>query len=238
MRVVFQSIRQWFPRGRKAEKRISIICAYNNLKKLNDYLIQSLNKQNAPFELLTIDNAGGDFTSAARILNEAAKKAKYEYLMFVHQDVALDSNTWLANVQTDLGSLYRLGAAGVAGKGKDGLAASVRHGNPPYFAGPERLRRPARVQTLDGCLMIVPREIFKRISFDETTCDGWYLYVGDYCLDLTRLGYRIYVLPHQIYHESTGPCDRSVYEKARKNIIEKHRYHTKMIYTTIGDWEI
>ena len=93
------------------------------------------------------------------------------------------------------------------------------------------------VLTLDGCLIIVPRKIFEGISFDETTSNGWYLYVVDYCLDLTRLGYNIYVLPHQIYHESMGPYDCSVYEKARKNILEKHQTHTKMIYTTVGDWK-
>jgi len=234
---VFQSIRQRLLRGCKAEMGISIICAYNDRQKLTDYLIHSLNQQDGPFESLMIDNTRGDFTSAAGILNETARKAKYEYLMFVHQDVALDSNTWLANVQRDLGSLYRLGAAGVAGKSKHGLATSVSHGNPPFFVGPKRLLRPAQVQTLDGCLIIVPRKIFEGISFDETTSNGWYLYVVDYCLDLTRLGYNIYVLPHQIYHESMGPYDCSVYEKARKNIIEKHRTHTKMIYTTVGDWK-
>jgi len=234
---VLRWIAQWFLRWRKVEKGISIICVYNNRKKLNDYLIQSLNKQTVSFELLTIDNTAGDFRSAARILNETARKAKYKYLMFVHQDVEMDSNDWLANAQRDLDSLYRLGAAGVVGISEQGLASSVFTGDPAYFVGTERLYKPVQVQTLDGCLMIVPRRIFKRISFDETTIEGWYFYAVDYCLDLIRLGYRIYVLPCKTYHESPGPHDPSVYEKTLKKILEKHRNHIEMIYSTMGVWK-
>jgi GT2 family glycosyltransferase len=234
---MFWRIRKLFFRRRQAGKGFSIICVYNNKKKLDAYLIKSLEQQTVPFELITVDNTAENFRSVAPLLNEAAKNAKHDYLMFVHQDVALVSKDWLANVQGDLGFLYRLGAAGVAGKSKNGFAASVCHGNPPYFVGPKRLNRPVRVQTLDGCLMIVSRKVFERTSFDETTIEGWYLYVMDYCLDLTRLGYRIYVLPHQIYHESTGPSDRTVYQKTLKNIIEKHRKYTKMIYATLGEWK-
>lgn len=230
-------IKQWLTVRRKMEPGFSIICVYNDLKKLNHYLVNSLNQQTFPFELLAIDNTGGSIKSAARVLNDTAKKARFEYLMFVHQDVALDSTEWLAAVHKNLGALHRLGAAGVAGKSEDGLAASVTHGNPPFFVGPERLVKPVRVQTLDGCLMIVPRKIFGRISFDVTAIEGWYLYAVDYCLDLTRLGYHIYVLPHQVYHESMGPRDLSLYEKTLKNIIDKHRKHTKMIYATMGDWQ-
>jgi GT2 family glycosyltransferase len=234
---VFRSLKQWINKRRRVKKGFSIICVYNNRRKLNDYLIRSLNHQTFPFEFLAIDNTQGEAISAARVLNKTAGKARYDYLMFVHQDVALDSKEWLANVRRDLDSLYRLGAAGVAGKSQNGLAASVSHGNPPFFVGPEKLNSPVQVQTLDGCLMIVPRKIFERLSFDETTLEGWYLYVVDYCLDLTRLGYRIYVLPHQIYHESTGPSDSSVYRKTLNKILEKHRSHTRMIYTTVGDWQ-
>jgi GT2 family glycosyltransferase len=234
---VFRSIRQCLNRWYKAEKGFSIICAYNNRRKLNDYLIRSLSNQTVSYELFAIDNTNGKTISAAGILNVTARKAKYNYLMFVHQDVALDSKDWLANVQRELDSLSLLGAAGVAGNSENGLVASVSHGNPPAFVGTERLNQPVQVQTLDGCLMIVPRKIFQKISFDEITIEGWYLYAVDYCLDLARLGYRIYVLPHQIYHESTGPRDSSVYQKTLNNIITKHRSHTKIIYSTVGEWK-
>lgn len=216
---------------------ISIICVYNNREKLDKYLIPSLEKQTAAFELLTIDNTAGKHVSAPAILNQTAEKATYEYLMFVHQDVSLDSETWLADAQRDMRLSPRLGAAGVAGRNVIGLFAAVRHGIPPKKINRKRFFWPIRVQTLDGCLMIVPKKIFEIVLFDEKVIKGWYLYVPNFCLDLLRLGYSSYVLPRWIYHESTGPEDRSRWHPTMQEIIKKHRDHVKKIYTTLGIWE-
>jgi len=216
---------------------ISIICVYNNLEKLDRYLIPSLEKQTAAFELLAIDNTAGKHMSAPAILNQTAKKATYEYLMFVHQDVSLCSKTWLADAQRDMRFLPRLGAAGVAGRNVIGLFAAVRHGIPPKKINRKRFFCPIRVQTIDGCLMIIPKKIFKAVLFDEKVIKGWYLYSVNFCLDLLRLGYRSYVLPRRIYHESTGPKDRSRWHPTMQEIIEKHCDHVRKIYTTLGIWE-
>ncbi len=237
MKAALQSFRQRFLRGSKTAQGISVICAYNNREKLDQYLIDSLNRQDSPFELLIIDNTQGRYPSAAEILNETARKARYDYLMFVHQDVTLLSGTWLADAQRSLRHLRRLGAAGAAGNGRRGPAASVLQGNPPSRAVRKKLRKPVPVQTLDGCLMIVPAEVFQKIAFAEKAVSGWYLYTANYCLDLIRAGYLIYVLPYPIYHESTGPSDPNSYERARQNLMERHRDHMRVIYTTIGTWE-
>lgn len=233
---MFWRIRKLFFRECDAEKGFSVICVYNDQNKLDNYLIKSLKQQTAPFELITIDNTTGNHCSAAPLLNEAARKARHNYLMFVHQDVELLSANWLTSARNNMKSLYRLGAVGVAGGHKKGTMANVIHGNPPYLAGQHRPKIPVRVQTLDGCLMIVPREIFARFSFDEDTIKGWYLYIANYCLDLARHGYRSYVLPYKIYHESTGPADRHIYQKTINKIIKKHRDHVRTIYTTVGKW--
>jgi hypothetical protein len=235
--TLFYRMNEWFSIPHKKHSGMSIICAYDNTKKLNSYLIQSLSKQTSEYELLTVDNTAGNFTKASNILNKTGERAKYDYIMFVHQDIFLGSIDWLENVLKELPKLPRLGAAGVAGKSKEGAFASVSHGSPPFFAGGKRLSKPAKVQTLDGCLIIVPKKIFKRISFDESTIEGWYLYAVDYCLDLTRRGYNIYVLPDQVYHESTGPGDERLYEKTLKNILEKHKKEIDTIYSTMGEWK-
>jgi glycosyltransferase involved in cell wall biosynthesis len=218
-------------------KGFSVLCVYNNRQKFNDYLVTSLNRQTIPFELIAIDNTTGKFNSAAPLLNEAAKNAKYDYLMFAHQDVSLDSPKWLERVRKDLEKLYPFGAAGVAGKLDKEMLASVSHGNPPCFVGKIKLRKPARVQTLDGCLMIVPKETFLKMPFDEAAVDGWMLYVANYCLDLIRQGYRNYVLPHEVYHESTGCEDRDALQNVMTKIIARHQDHVKTIYTTVGTWK-
>ena len=237
MKRVYQIFKDRLMKGRGAKQGFSVICAFNDEQKLNTYLMRSLREQTIPFELLAIDNTTGLYPCAAGILNETAKKARHDYLMFVHQDVALLSPKWLKNAANVLRKLPAFGAAGVAGKSAVGLPASVYHGSPPFSVSPTSLKRPVAVQTLDGCLMIVSRNIFSQVQFDEKTCDSWYFYVANFCLDLARLGYKIYVLPQKIYHESTGPVNRDVFEKTRQAMIRKHRNHTAKIYTTMGDWE-
>lgn len=76
---------------------ISIVCVYNDEKILNDFLLKSLKAQTVEYELIKIDNTQNRFKSAAEALNYGGKKAKGEYIMLVHQDVDLSSDTWLKN---------------------------------------------------------------------------------------------------------------------------------------------
>jgi hypothetical protein len=215
----------------------SIICAYNDYEKLEKYLIRSLSRQQATYELLTIDNQKGSYPSATPILNQTAHRARYDFLLFVHQDIVFLSDTWLIDVQSKLSSFKHLGAVGVAGKTDKGvLWASVIHGDPPTYAGPRDLQNAVEVQTLDGCLIIVPRMIFEKIPFDESH-KGWYLYIAGYCLDLLRNGYKSYVVPDLIYHASTGPLSPISYEEAVRHLIRRHKSSVETIYTTVGEWK-
>lgn len=215
---------------------VSVICPCNNMEKLEKYLIPSLEMQSAPHELLLIDNTDNAFPSAAPILNKTAQKARHDHLMFVHQDVSLDSKHWLADALAELGSLEKYCLAGVAGVNRWQWYASVYSDSPRRFIGKIKLSKPVRVQTLDGCLLLVSRELFMRHPFDESATDGWYLFVANYCLDLARIGYPSYVLPQCVFHESLGPKDRSVFEKMRGIMAARHKDHVKTIYTTVGKW--
>lgn len=224
--------------GRKRpEEGFSIICVYNDPGKLDRYLVSSLKNQVCPFELLTIDNTRGQHRSAGKILNKTARKAQFPYLVFIHQDVAILSPHWLRGAIRMLSGLKRCGAAGVAGRTASGIVTDVIHGSPPVPAGKVLSGEPVESQTLDGCLMIVPRTLFEQVAFDEAL-EGWYLYVAGYCLDLVRLGYKNYVIPSSIYHESDGPANPAVFEKAKEHLINKHRGFIDIIYTTIGIWTI
>jgi hypothetical protein len=231
--------RKIFPgeKGDSINTGVSIICACNDYEKLEKYLMASLRRQHSPYEMLIIDNQKGLYSSAAPILNRTAHQAQYDHILFVHQDVALLSDTWLIDVQNRLSSLRHPGVVGVAGKTDKGMLwASVIHGDPPCHAGPRDSCKPVEVQTLDGCLLIVPRKIFERVPFDESH-KGWYLYVAGYCLDLRRKGYKSYVFPDLIYHASTGPSSPSSYEEAVRHLVTRHKCSIETIYTTMGDWK-
>ena len=106
---------------------ISIVCVYNNEEIFNNYLLKSLKSQTAKHEEILIDNTQGRFKSAAEALNWGGRKAKGKYIMFVHQDVDLSSNTWLENAENILDPIINLGIAGVAGMSEEGLINKERN---------------------------------------------------------------------------------------------------------------
>ena len=217
---------------------ISIVCIYNNSQILNDCLLKSLKNQTAKFELIKLDNSKGQFKSAAEALNYSGKRAKGKYLMFVHQDVDLSSNTWLEEAEKILDELPKVGIAGVAGrtKNEDLIITQIKHGNPPRFAGKMQIKKPVKVQTVDECLVIIPKAIFASLQFDENVCDDWHLYAVDYCLSIKKLGFFSYVIPMFIYHKSPGHSISGKYFTTLKKVLKKHKNEYDKIYTTVGNW--
>jgi hypothetical protein len=106
------------------------------------------------------------------------------------------------------------------------------------------------VQTVDECLVIIPRPVFDMLQFDEKVCDDWHLaYAIDYSLSVARLGLGAHVIPASIYHSSTGIPIRNIwqtilsigilpagYYQTMRKLLKKHRSHAKQVYTTCGLW--
>ena len=172
------------------------------------------------------------------MLNAAGCSARGDFLMFVHQDVELLSSSWLRDAEQTVARLSDLGAAGVAGRTARGeMAASVCHGEPAtQVCNRKPRKKPLKTQTLDGCLAITPAAVFKQVRFDEDACRGWHLFIAEYCLTLGSKGFGVYVLPHEVYHRSTGPADKRVYAQTVEAIIKKHGTYHRFIHTTVGTW--
>lgn len=225
---------------------ISVITVYNNERTLNDWLLRSLASQKTPYQKILINNVNGKFKSAASALNYCAKDAKGDFLMFVHQDVRLLGSDWFKKAETHLKEIDNLGVAGVAGMVEQGSSLKERGRNVIYHYGEQRKKwewgnsidQPTKVQTLDGLLMIVPRNVFNKLKFDEATCPGWHLYDVDYALSIQKLGLSVYVLPLEVWHGSTTrKLDLSYFNTLRR-ISVKHRDRFNRIYTTMGEWDI
>lgn len=210
---------------------------YNNEEILNDYLLKSLKNQTTNYELILIDNTQKKFKSAAEAFNQEGKKAKGNYIIFTHQDVDLSSNMFLNNLEIILDSISNLGIAGVAGKSKEKIIVSnIKEGIPPKLSGKIQINEPVKIQTLDECLFIIPKNIFDEVPFDEKVCSGWHLYAVDYSLSIKERGQDVYVVPASIYHKSTGESFSSEYYNILKKLLDKHRKNYKMVYTTMGNW--
>lgn len=219
----------------------SIVCVYNNKEILNEWLLNSLGMQNVKdYELIILDNTKGQFKSAAEALNVGGKKAKGSYIMFVHQDLKLIDGDWLRKAERYVESIGDLGIAGIAGMSNFEDVNGER-GRNVIFHGTDRkpwgnpISAAMEVQTLDEQLLIIPRNVFDVLKFDEISCNGWHLYGVDYALSVGNLGLKAYVLPLSVWHWSMGsPLDQRYFHTVRK-IAKKHK-HIKMIYTPPGYW--
>lgn len=230
---------------------LSAVCVYNNQKTLNEYLLRSLETQTSKYELILVDNTRGRYRSAAEALNWGGKRAKGKYVMFVHQDVDLCSNSWLEEAEKILDSLPDLGIAGVAGKREDvkGVMTISQHGDPPKLAGGIYIEKIVEVQTLDECLVIIPKSVFHTLQFDGEVCNNWHLYAVEYCLSARESGFGVYTIPMFIYHKSTGASTKNrfqtilslgslpgEYYQTLGKLLKKHKDYIRRVYTTCGDW--
>lgn len=236
----------------------SIISVYHNKEILKKYLLKSLQNQSTDYELILVDNTKGQFKSVTEALNYGAKqiKGQSKYIMFVHPDVDLCSNTWLKDAEKILDSIPNLGIAGVAGMSEKGDSNKkrgrniIKHKEPAViWSWGNPIKKPEEVQTLDECLLIIPKSIFDILRFDEKTCDNyWHLYAVDYCLSCKKLGFNVYVIPMFIYHRSTSTFTKSYFQRilllgwsskeyyqTLKKVLRKHKNYKK-IYTTCGDY--
>lgn len=237
---------------------ISIVCIYNNERVLQEDLLDSLESQTAEYELIMLDNTQGDYRSPSEALNRGGAKAKGRYIMFVHQDVHLCSNSWLDTTERLLDAIPRLGIAGTAGARKSETprrvetVTNIKQGIPPVNVSPFTvpLQKPVKVQTLDESLVIIPSSVFELLHFDEEVCDDWYLaYAIDYSLSVARLGFDVYVIPSLIHHRSIGKYNQerrqvilhgglfpARYYRTLGKLLTKHRNYTKYVYATPGWW--
>lgn len=213
---------------------ISVICVYNDKEVLESYLLKSLTLQSVEYELILIDNVNGKFKSAPEALNYGGNKAEGDYLMFVHQDVELISNKWLEDVENVLKTLDNCGIAGVAGMRENEfrLKSNIKHSIDNIPAGDE-FNVPLKVQTLDECLIIIPKIVFNKFKFDEKL-DGWHLYSVDYCLNIQNQGFDAYVIPVYAYHKSYYNQYPKDYYQMLKMIFKKHGANYKIIRTSCG----
>jgi GT2 family glycosyltransferase len=217
---------------------ISIVTVYNDEKILNECLLKSLKDQTVEYKLIIVDNTKGRFKSASEAHNYGGNMAKGEYIMFVHQDVDLCSKSWLEDIEDVIEDLPNLGIAGVAGVSETtrGVITNIKHGATKKLVGKNQIDKPTKVQTVDECLIIIPKSVFGILQFDEQVCDGWHLYAVDYCLSIKMLGFDAYVIPTVVYHKSPGYSFSKTYYLTLDKIITKHKRYYKKVYTTMGNW--
>lgn len=218
---------------------ISLICVYNNEEKLHNILKSSLEKQKGiEYELITVNSLQYGFKSAAEALNYGAQEASGDYLYFIHQDIDFQNSDDLMKLdlfckQADFG------IAGVAGlkqqNGKNVIYTNIKHGDPKREAGTHGLTQPIFADSLDECLLIVPKKIFLKNKFTDIG-STWHLYGTDYALKMKLQNQPVLIFPSDIWHVSDGKSLNTNYFDAIQWLARKYQADFKVINTIYGSW--
>jgi glycosyl transferase family 2 len=209
---------------------ISVVCVYNDLALLERRLLGSLEQQNARHEVVTVDNRGNVFASAAGALNHGAERATGEWVLFAHQDVALLSQDWLARAESILERDSPTGWVGSAGRDACGELKGFMLDREHLLGGPFQTLDEA--QTVDECLLIHRRLPRGQKYFDEAL-GGWHAYGVDACCSALRAGLKNYVIPLPIWHDSPS-TNISGLTAAHEYVWRKHKTAFQRIHTTCG----
>ncbi len=202
-----------------------IVCSINSerLEALKQNLAQTIG---VPYEVIAIDNLVERY-SLCRAYNVGASKAQYPYLCFAHEDIAFHTNSWgeiIAN-QLSKSDCGVIGFAGSTGKVKeltswyfnmDYRRLNLREsadGKTTIYAENPKGEEFSQVITLDGLCLMVRRELWREIPFDEETFTGFHLYDLDYSTAVAAAGYKNYVAQCVLVeHFSRGSFAKTWYE--------------------------
>ena len=209
---------------------ISVVCVYNDRDKLERRLSSSLRAQTARHQCIVVDNTDSRFPSAAAALNWAARGAAGDWLLFVHQDVALLSNEWLDKAEGMLRRYQPAGWTGVVGMTDAGelrgfLLDRARVLGRPFGA-------PVEVQTLDEVVLMHRRDAGHSRYFDEGLT-GWHAYGVDACCRARQVGHKNYVISLPVWHDSQS-TNRQGLEDAHAYVWRKHGRALSRIFTMYG----
>lgn len=211
---------------------VSIICPITDREKYRNYLEQSLKKQTyKDIEIIEIDSSEHAFSSASEALNYGVKQSKGEVLIFAHQDVELEEDTFIDKV-VNYCNTYQFAVGSVAGVISDGsrIVSSITHGPERMIVG-EMIEEPTEIDACDECLFFMKRESFHGFEYIG---DTWHLYAVNYCLQSKLRNERNMLFPLKLYHLSPGWSLNRSYWRTLLFLANKYRKTFDYIPTTFG----
>lgn len=185
-------------------RRITVICTYNNREILNSMLEAGLRAQiGVDIERLYYNDA----RSAASAYNDAIKKASSDYLVFIHQDIRFSDEQFLIKlinyIEDDRNCIYGLcGAKMIMDKGIVTTYSNVFHGLKNQNIG-KSINNKIYVDGLDEIFVAFHKDISNIIKFDELNMNGWHLFVEDICIQASMKNLKIAVLPLTSQHKNS-----------------------------------
>lgn len=195
-----------------------------------------------PYEIIKIDNLG--LMGICEAYNRGAEKSKYEFLLFLHEDVKFNSQNWgQALIQRSI-SLTELGVIGLAGAKRrfnicygygfshiffDEVFIFVHHKS-HIKSNKKKTEIPIEVKVIDGVFMGMPKNIWEEVKFDESL-EGFHFYDIDFTLRASEKYKNYLIRDIDFVHYSEGKFDNSWIKAAIK--FQKRMYKNLDIPTPL-----
>ena len=190
------------------------------------------------YEIIAIENVKNP-RSLANVYNEGGSRARFPYLLFMHEDAGFITRNWFEDIRRKLdepdcgtvgfaGSKLMFNMPGGWGMGLKWMYVNVLQCGEVARANYDANTPFVEVVTIDGLAMFVRKEVWAENPFDEESLPGFHCYDVDFSLNLS-LKYRNYVcFCVDVYHDSAGNFDRvwldqtlKIYEKKWKHILPR-----------------
>ena len=219
---------------------ITFLCCVNDEKLLKSMLLSSfevLSTNNIEYNVILIDAQKCQYHSAAEAYNVEAKKNNKilkNILVFLHQDIAFNSAELFINIIQELSNNPNqiIGLAGMPLRGR--TISNLKYKETDSYITATRVYKKTEVCSVDECCFALTKDIFQKLMFDDTTCNGWHLYAVELCYRAaSHLNVPSYVLPEIIYHKmngTTGLTTDFMFLKTIWRIARKYKNYTMKIY--------
>jgi glycosyltransferase involved in cell wall biosynthesis len=200
------------------------------------------------YESIVFDNREKKY-GICKAYNEAAKKAKGDYLCFVHEDIVIKTNGWGKELVKFIEQNNNCGVIGIAG-GKwvnrnftswcvsdhltriyDGIGSDKRNNFSEndlvyQYSNPDN-EIFSKAICLDGVFLFVKKEIWENNKFDEDTFKGFHFYDADFTFSIFQKHQKYVYFGVDIYHFSAGNVEKTycenmfLFQKKWKNMLPR-----------------
>lgn len=211
-----------------------------------------------PYEVIVIDNKQAQM-GLCEAYNIGARKARFDFLCFMHEDINLKTHQWGKKVINYFNDDEKLGLIGVAGASYKSSVFSgwVPFGDTPktidygniiqsfkyqdkpsahFYSNPNDLII-QEVAVLDGVWLCTKKEIMEKCPFDESIFKGFHCYDIDISLNIGRKHKVAVVMDILIDHYSEGKFEKewaeatfALQQKWKKHLpVDKENFSRKEI---------
>jgi glycosyl transferase family 2 len=215
-----------------------IICSVNQgyLQQVKENISSTIG---VDYELLVWDNSQQQ-KGLCEIYNDTAAKAKFSYLIFLHEDILFETNDWGKIIMKIFAENPEAGVIGVAGgKYKSGMYSGWFSGNEDFdcfnithrIDGVDhKMVQPANdnlkmheVICVDGVFITCRKEIWNQVKFNEAMLAGFHFYDIDFSLRASLVTKVFVTLEIDIIHITEGGDYGSRWVEAAMLFHEKNK---------------